>query len=498
MRSLTSLISFAILALSAGSAAAQSLNGCGVLPANNVWNTPIDTLPVHLSSAAWVNTVGAAKALHPDFSNAGGYGIPFVVVPGTQAKVPVSFTYADESDPGPYPVPANAPIEGGASSSGDRHVLVLESAGCVLYELYSAYPQADGSWKAGSGAVFDLKSNALRPAGWTSADAAGLPILPGLVRYDEVASGEIRHAIRMTAPQTLNAYIWPARHKASSLAGAQYPPMGARFRLKASFDITPYPADVQVILKALKKYGALLADNGSSWYLSGAPDSRWNDDTLHKLGQVLGSNFEVADESGLMVDPNSGAVSTTVALSAVQLNPAQLTGGASSAQNQVVLSGPAPAGGVTVSLSSSDFAAASLPASVVVAGGASTAPFTIVTTAVYTATPVTISAFYLGVTKSATLTVNPPAPQTGYSLQAPATAKRRATVAVQWTAPSGHSAADYVALYTAAGTSYWSSTTGSGTAGSFSVQMPRSGGQYYFRLVRADGTFAAQSAITVR
>src|SRR5689334_14201883 len=218
------LSGFALAAIFTLPSFSQTLNGCAMFPADNVWNTPIDTLPVHVNSAAIISTVGATKGLHPDFGTA--YGISYMVVPGSQTKVPVSFTYADESDPGPYPIPPDAPIEGGASSSGDRHVLVLENTNCILYELYSAYPQADGSWKAGSGAKFDLKLDALRPAGWTSADAAGLPILPGLVRYDEVAAGEIRHAIRMTAPQTLNTYVWPARHEASSLTGSQYPPLG--------------------------------------------------------------------------------------------------------------------------------------------------------------------------------------------------------------------------------------------------------------------------------
>jgi hypothetical protein len=280
---------------------------CAIFPADNVWNTPVDLLPVDANSDAYVNTIGTANFLHPDFSAAGG-GIPFVVVPGTQPAVTIALgAGAAESDPGPYPVPANAPVEGGVGSATDRHTLVIDNGACKLYELYSADPQPDGSWQASSAAKFDLNSNALRPANWTSADAAGLPIFPGLVRYEEVAAGEIRHAIRMTAPQTRNQYIWPARHKASNLSGAQYPPMGQRFRLKASFDITTFPPDVQVILTALKKYGMILADNGSSWFLTGAPDSRWNDTTLHELHQVLGSNIEAVDESSLMVDPNSGA-----------------------------------------------------------------------------------------------------------------------------------------------------------------------------------------------
>jgi hypothetical protein len=257
----------------------------------------------------------------------------------------------------------------------------------------------------GSGAKFDLKSNQLRPAGWTSSDAAGLPIFPGLVRYEEVAAGVINHAIRMTAPNTRNQYIWPARHKASSLTGAQYPPMGQRFRLKAAFDITPYPADVQVILTALKKCGAILADNGTSWYLTGAPDTRWNDDTLHKLQLIYGSNMEAVNESSLMADPDSGAVlSGPASLQSVQLNPVSITAGGSTTANTVVLSAPAPTGGITVSLSSSNMAAASVPASVLVPAGASTVKFTIHAGSVAAATSVTITAFCLGVAKTAALT----------------------------------------------------------------------------------------------
>jgi hypothetical protein len=397
------LLASLIAAASVHLAAAQSLGGCAMFPSNNIWNARVDQLPVDANSSAYVTTIGASKGLHPDFSQTGS-GIPFVIVPGTQPKVPVSFTY--ESDPGPYPVPPNAPIEGGAASTGDRHVLVLENSNCILYEMYAAYPQPDGSWTGGSGAVFDLKSNQLRPAGWTSADAAGLPILPGLVRYDEVASGEIRHAIRMTAPQTRNQYIWPARHRASTLTGTQYPPMGQRFRLKAGFDISPYPADVQVILKALKTYGMLLADNGSSWYLTGAPDPNWNDTSLHTLQNVLGSNIEAVDESSLMVSPDSAAVPTALALSGVQLNPASIVGGSTSTLNQVVLSVPAPAGGVTVTLGSSAYGVASVAGSLPVLAGATSAYFDIQTFAVATATPVAITASYLGVSKTASLTVN--------------------------------------------------------------------------------------------
>jgi hypothetical protein len=225
--------------------------------------------------------------------------------------VGITFEYADESDPGPYPVPPDAPIEGGPQSTGDRHVLVIDKDNCILYELYSAYPQANGTWQAGSGAIFNLRSNALRPSTWTSADAAGLPILPGLVRYDEVASGEIKHAIRFTTPQTRNTFIWPARHQASSLTGQQYPPMGQRFRLKANYDLSGFSKDTQVILTALKKYGMILADNGSSWYLSGVPDERWNNNVLHELVNVLGSSFEAVNESSLMINPDSGQAKQT-------------------------------------------------------------------------------------------------------------------------------------------------------------------------------------------
>ena len=287
----------------------QMIGSCAVLPANNIWNTPVDTVPVLANSSTLVNTIGAARGFHADFGagiwDGGPIGIPFVKVAGTQAKYPASFLYADESDIGPYAVPLNAPIEGGSASTGDRHAIAIDADNCRLYELYRAFPQSS-SWTADSGAIVDLRSNALRPLGWTSADAAGLPILPGLVTVDEVLSGEIRHAIRFTAPQTRRAFVWPARHYASSLTGTQYPRMGERFRLKASFDITSFPPDVQVILRAMKKYGIILADNGSAWYISGKPDPRWNDDNLHTLSQLLGSNFEAVDATVLQVSADSG------------------------------------------------------------------------------------------------------------------------------------------------------------------------------------------------
>ncbi len=287
------------------------LDGCPVFPADNIWNTPVDRMLADVNSSAYIQTIGPTRNVHADFGaglwDNGPIGIPFITVPGTQPKVPIVYTdYGDESDPGPFPVPPQAPIEGGSDSDGDRHVLVVDRSTCLLYELYNSWPQSDGSWWASSGALYDLRSHVLRPDTWTSADAAGLPILPGLVRYDEVASGEIRHALRFTVPSTRRAYVWPARHYASSLTGMQYPPMGQRFRLKADTDISTFSPEVQVILKALKKYGMILADNGSAWFLSGAPDERWNNDHLRELHRVLGSSFEAVDVSSLMIHPDSG------------------------------------------------------------------------------------------------------------------------------------------------------------------------------------------------
>jgi len=256
-----------------------------------------------------VNTIGASAPLHPDFGagiwDGGPIGIPYVTVPGTQTKYPATFTYQSESDTGPYAIPLNAPIEGGSASTGDRHATSIDINNCILYEIFAAYPQTS-SWTGGSGAIFNLLSNALRPATWTSADAAGLPIFPGLVRHDEVAAGAIRHALRFTVQQSQKAYVWPARHYASSLTGAQYPPMGARFRLKANFNISGFSAANQVILTALKQYGMILADNGASWFISGAPDAGWNDSDLHALTTIAGSNFEAVDATVLMVNPDSG------------------------------------------------------------------------------------------------------------------------------------------------------------------------------------------------
>lgn len=273
-----------------------SLGGRQIFPANNAWNTPIDTAAVDPNSAAIISNIGMTKSFHPDFGanwNGGPFGIPYFVVSGTQAGVPVTFDYDDESDHAPYPIPSNAPIEGGASSTGDRHVIILDRDNWKLYELFYAFPQSNGSWRAGSGAIFDLTSNALRPAGWTSADAAGLPILPGLVRYDEVTAGVIAHALRFTVSRTRRAYISPARHWASSDTSSLRPPMGMRVRLKASFNISSYPTSAQVILRALKKYGMIVADNGSDWYVSGTADARWNDGEINSLKALKGSDFEV-------------------------------------------------------------------------------------------------------------------------------------------------------------------------------------------------------------
>jgi hypothetical protein len=266
---------------------------CAIFPSSNPWNRDISTLPLAADSAALIGSIGLDASLHPDFS-ATGYGIPINVVGPSTPLVPVAFGYADESDAGPYPIPAAPVIEGGS----DRHMLLWDTSACRLYELYAAV-NGGGGWTAGSGAIWDLRSNALRPDGWTSADAAGLPILPGLVRYDEVASGAILHAIRFTAPHTRTAHIYPARHDAGESGSSALPPMGLRIRLKASVDISGFGPQARVILTALKGYGMMLADNGSPWYITGAPDARWDDDELHALHQLIGADFEVVDTGSL-------------------------------------------------------------------------------------------------------------------------------------------------------------------------------------------------------
>ncbi len=274
-----------------GGGSQATIGNCPVFPSDNAWNMRVDTLPVDSRSPAYISSIngsGGNGFLHADFGADPTYGIPYVVVPGSQPMVPIVFNeYGDESDPGPYPVPLNAPVEAG----NDRHVLVVQQDACKLYELYHAARSGSG-WSAGSGAVFDLRSNALRPDGWTSADAAGLPILPGLVRYDEVAAGRINHALRFTVSRTQRGYIYPATHFASSSTDPNLPPMGLRLRLKPDFDISGYHGQARVILEALKTYGMIVADNGSSWFISGATDSRWNDDDLNQLKTVPGSAFE--------------------------------------------------------------------------------------------------------------------------------------------------------------------------------------------------------------
>ncbi|MGA8152763.1 MAG: hypothetical protein WB952_17570 [Terriglobales bacterium] len=276
-----------------------SLNGFRPFPADNAWNQDVSTAAVDPNSDAIINFIGSNVGLHPDFGS-GQYqgssmGIPYAVVSGTQSLVNINFTaYGDESDPGPMPIPGNAQIEGYPNpGSGDRHVLVIDNANCFLYELYGSYPNDDGSWNVGSSAVWDLQSDEQRPWTWTSADAAGLSIFAGLVRYDEVAAGKIQHAIRFTLPQTAAAMVPPASHWASTSSNPLAPPMGMRMRLKASYDISGFSANVQAILSGLKKYGIILADNGSAMYLSGAPDDRWDNDDLHNLSSVPASAFEV-------------------------------------------------------------------------------------------------------------------------------------------------------------------------------------------------------------
>ena len=271
---------------------------CPVFPPDNPWNRRVDGLPVAKDSAALIRSIGAESALHPDFGSGtwdgAKIGIPITVVGAAQKKAPVEFDYADESDRGPYPIPARVAIEGGS----DRHALIVDRSSCRLYELY-ALERAGSGWRAGSGAIWDLRSNRLRPAGWTSADAAGLPILPGLARYDEVARGRIDHALRFTAERTRRAYVHPARHYASDSNDASLPPMGVRLRLRADYPLRGFGPQARVVLEALKRYGMILADNGSSIYVTGAPDPRWDNDDLHALDRVTGADFEVVDTRSL-------------------------------------------------------------------------------------------------------------------------------------------------------------------------------------------------------
>ena len=287
-----------------------SAPNCPILPADNVWHADISGLPVNAHSGAWLGNMAAGSThLHPDFGSSGDpnapYGIPWTAVPDSHSRVTPSFDYADESDPGPYPFGPDTPIEGGQASTGDRHALMVDKDTCVLYELYNANWNG-GRPTAGSGAVFNLRSNALRPATWTSADAAGLPIMPGLLRLDEVQSGNIDHAIRFTASRTDRSFLWPARHQAGSASDPNLPPMGARFRLRGDFNMAGYRPDTQVVLRAMQHYGLILADNGSNWYFQGEAINNWDDGFISDLKRIPASAFEAVDESSLMVDPNSG------------------------------------------------------------------------------------------------------------------------------------------------------------------------------------------------
>ena len=318
----------AVLA-TAGAAYAGNVpgSGCPLFPADSVWHADVSRLPVHPRSAAWVASAGGAtKHLHPDFGSSGDpdvpYGIPFQVVPSTHAKVDVTFDYADESDPGRYPLGSDTPIEGGAGSGGDMHTVVVDSGSCRLYETWYTQHTASG-WTAGSGAQWSLTSNALRPAGWTSADAAGLPILPGLLRPDEVAAGHVDHAIRFTVGRTDRTYVWPARHQAGAASDANLPPMGARFRLKASYPTPGLRADTRTVLAAMKTYGLMLADNGSDWFFQGSASNAWPDGLITELKAVPASAFEAVDESSLMVSRDSGQARTAATAPAMKPVPRQ-------------------------------------------------------------------------------------------------------------------------------------------------------------------------------
>jgi hypothetical protein len=417
-----------------------TVGSCPVFPVDHIWNTPIDTLPVSPSSTTWVNTIGPSAPLHPDFGsglyNGGPIGIPFVTVPGTQTKYPATFTYQSESDTGPYAIPLNAPVEGGSSSTGDRHVISVDVDHCILYEIYNAFPQTS-SWTGDSGAIFNLLGYALRPATWTSADAAGLPIFPGLVRYDEIVAGQINHAIRFTVPQTQKAYVWPARHYASSLTGTQYPPMGARFRLKAGFNISSFSATNQIILRALQRYGMFLADNGSAWFISGAPDSRWDNNDLHQLTTIAGSNFEAVDDTTLMIGADSGqalqnsAVSVTVTPgnANVVVNNTQAFGAVvhNSADQTVTwdVNGTLGGGNITGTISGTG---------VYTAPSAAPSPATVTVHATSFATPAAVGSAIVTVTPAVAISISPTAAtvRVGRTKQFVATVQNTTNTAVTW------------------------------------------------------------------
>jgi hypothetical protein len=288
--------------------ASPSIGGCPVFPANNVWNTDISSLPVHPSSASWIASMGGTtQLLHPDFGPSGGfpYGIPFNVVDSSHPRVNLSFAYSAESDQVAYPFGADTSIEGGPGAGGDRHAIMIEPGSCTLYELYDAHYNGTSPSTAGSGATWSLRGNALRPPTWTSADAAGLPIFPGLLRVEEVQAGAVSHAIRFTAQQTDRSFLWPARHQAGAAGNPALPPMGARFRLRAGFDTSRYGPATRAVLTAMKQYGMILADNGSNWYFQGAAEGGWSDTMISELKTVPAGQFDAINEASLMLDPNS-------------------------------------------------------------------------------------------------------------------------------------------------------------------------------------------------
>jgi len=323
-----------VLALACGSsAAAVSTDGYGeVFPQDNPWNIDISAFPVNSNSANYVTSIGSTAQLHPDFGtqiSGVPWGIPYDVVAGTQPDVAMDFvTYPAESDPGPYPFPPDCPVEGGlaAPASSDRHALVVDKDHHLLYELYNAFPQSNGSWTAANGALFNLASNAMRPLGWTSADAAGLPVFPGLARYDEVAAGAIRHALRFTVQTSQNTFVYPARHFASSSSNANLPPMGLRFRLKATANLSGLSPEALIIATCLQHYGMMVADNGGNWFVSGAPDPNWNDADINTLKTLHGSDFEAVDTSSMDPSLNTTPPAAPLGLAAV------------AGANQVVLS----------------------------------------------------------------------------------------------------------------------------------------------------------------
>jgi hypothetical protein len=317
------ILCFVFLSVSAVFSQVPTIGGCQVFPADNPWNIDISAYPVHPNSDGFVAAISEQRGfLHADFGTPAEYGIPYIVVDNSQPFIPITYdAYGNESDPGPFPIPSDAPVEGGGSSLGDRHVLVVDKSNCMLYELYNAHKDNSGfGWTASSGAKFDLSKTAYRPDGWTSADAAGLPIFPGLVRYEEAATGAINHAIRFTAFKSQRGWIHPARHQAGG-SDTHYPPMGLRLRMKADYDISADTGKARVILQALKKYGMILADNGSSWFISGTSNPNWNNDDLNQLKKIPGSAFEAVNTGPIKTSPESVSKNNSNSLTLEQNNP---------------------------------------------------------------------------------------------------------------------------------------------------------------------------------